>query len=228
ACAEVGMTSEEFALPADTPQQRLLDLVHQLNARPDIHGILVQLPLPAHMETQEVLNAISPDKDVDGFHPVNMGRLLTGMPGFVPGTPLGILELIRRAGVDPKGKRAVVVGRSNIVGKPAALLLLAQHATVTICHSRTTDLPGLCREAEILVVAVGQPEMVRGDWIRPGAVVIDVGTSRVEGKLRGDVHFESAREVAGAITPVPGGVGPMTIAMLLRNTFEAAQRLHSA
>lgn len=224
ACAEAGMYSEEHALPANTSQEELLQLVHDLNARPDIHGILVQLPLPDPLDAQKVLNAVDLAKDVDGFHPVNVGRLALGLPGFVPCTPLGVMELLRRSGVDLKGKRAVVVGRSNIVGKPAALLLLAQHATVTICHSRTQDLPGVCRAADVLVVAIGRPEMVRGDWIRPGATVIDVGINRVDGKLVGDVHFPSAAEVAGAITPVPGGVGPMTIAMLLHNTLQSAIR----
>lgn len=224
ACADVGMISEEYALPATTSQAELLALVHELNARPEIHGILVQLPLPAPLDAQEVLNAIDPNKDVDGFHPVNMGRLVLGLPGFVASTPMGIMEMLRRTGVELKGKEAVVVGRSNIVGKPAALLLLAQHATVTICHSRTQDLPAVCRRADVLVVAVGRAEMVRGDWIKPGAVVIDVGTNRVEGKLRGDVHFDSAKDVAGAISPVPGGVGPMTITMLLKNTLLSAER----
>jgi methylenetetrahydrofolate dehydrogenase (NADP+)/methenyltetrahydrofolate cyclohydrolase len=224
ACAEAGIHSEEHAFPKGISQQDLLNLVGRLNEDPRIHGILVQLPLPEPLDAQEVLAAIDPEKDVDGFHPVNMGRLVLGLPGFVPSTPLGIVELLRRTGVSVAGKRAVVVGRSHIVGKPAALLLLSQHATVTICHSRTVDLPEVCRSAEILVVAVGQAEMVRGDWIKPRATVIDVGTSRVDGKLLGDVHFASASQVAGAITPVPGGVGPMTIAMLLRNTLDAARR----
>ncbi|NLB96153.1 MAG: bifunctional methylenetetrahydrofolate dehydrogenase/methenyltetrahydrofolate cyclohydrolase FolD [Armatimonadetes bacterium] len=224
ACAEAGIHSEEYAFPEGISQQDLLSLVGRLNEDPRIHGILVQLPLPEPLDAQEVLAAIDPEKDVDGFHPVNMGRLVLGLPGFVPSTPLGIMELLRRTGVSVAGKHAVVVGRSHIVGKPAALLLLSQHATVTICHSRTADLPEVCRTAEILVVAVGKPEMVRGDWIKPGATVIDVGINRVDGKLLGDVHFESASQVAGAITPVPGGVGPMTIAMLLRNTLDAARR----
>lgn len=224
ACAEAGMMSEEYALPATTSQAELLALVRELNARPEIHGILVQLPLPAPLDAQEVLNAIDPNKDVDGFHPVNMGRLVLGLPGFVASTPMGIMEMLRRTGVELKGKEAVVVGRSNIVGKPVALLLLAQHATVTVCHSRTQNLPAVCRRADVLVVAVGCAEMVRGDWIKPGAVVIDVGTNRVDGKLRGDVHFDSAKEVAGAISPVPGGVGPMTITMLLKNTLLSAER----
>jgi len=223
ACAEAGIHSEEHAFPDGISQEDLLALVRRLNEAPNIHGILVQLPLPEPLDAQEVIAAIHPDKDVDGFSPVNMGRLVLGLPGFVASTPLGILELLRRSGIEMRGKRAVVVGRSNIVGKPAALLLLAQHATVTVCHSRTEDLPGVCRTGDILVVAIGRPEMVRGDWIKPGAAVIDVGTTWVDGKWRGDVHFESAVEVAGAITPVPGGVGPMTIAMLLRNTLQAAR-----
>lgn len=224
ACAEVGMYSENHDLPADFPQADLLALVQRLNEDPAIHGILVQVPLPEGHNAQEVLDAINPDKDADGFHPLNVGRLALGLPGFVSCTPRGIMELLRRTGVELKGKRAVVVGRSNTVGKPVSLLLLAQHATVTICHSRTTDLPAVCREADVLVVAVGRKEMVRGDWIKPGATVIDVGMNRVDGKLYGDVHFASAAEVASAITPVPGGVGPMTITMLLRNTLDAAKR----
>ena len=222
-CAELGLYSEEHALPATTTQAELLTLIERLNADPRIHGILVQLPLPEGLDEQAILAAIDPRKDVDGFHPVNMGRLLTGLPGFVPCTPAGIMELIREAGVEIRGAECVVVGRSNIVGKPVALLLLAAHGTVTICHSRTKDLGAVCRRANILVVAAGRPGLVTAGMIKPGATVIDVGTTRLPGgRLAGDVDFAAASEVAGAITPVPGGVGPMTIAMLMRNTVQAA------
>ena len=229
---EAGMRSFDHALPATVSEAELLSLVARLNADPDVDGILVQLPLPAHIDAQRVLEAIDPEKDVDGFHPVNAGRLMTGMPGLVPCTPLGCLMLIRSVRRDLAGLEAVVVGRSNIVGKPMAQLLLAESCTVTVAHSRTKDLPEVCRRADILVAAVGRPQMIRGDWIKPGAVVIDVGINRVanpsagEGKTRlvGDVAFEEAGEVAGAITPVPGGVGPMTIACLLANTVLAACR----
>ncbi|MGE5587943.1 MAG: bifunctional methylenetetrahydrofolate dehydrogenase/methenyltetrahydrofolate cyclohydrolase FolD [Clostridia bacterium] len=229
-CHALGIYSEEHALPATATQDELLSLIRRLNEDSRIHGILVQLPLPDHLDEGQVLEAIDPRKDVDGFHPVNVGKLLVGAECFVPCTPAGILELIKRTGVDIKGKRAVVVGRSNIVGKPVAVLLLEEHATVTVCHSRTRDLPGVCREADILVVAVGRPEMVDASYIKPGAAVIDVGVNEVgtsEGgkrKLVGDVKFDSASEVAGSITPVPGGVGPMTIAMLMKNTLIAAER----
>lgn len=227
ACAEVGIYSEEHALPAGTRQEELLELVRRLNQDPAIHGILVQLPLPDHLDEKAVLNTIDPDKDVDGFHPVNVGRMVVGEPCFLPCTPHGVLELIRRTGIDLTGKRAVVIGRSNIVGKPVAILLLQQNATVTICHSKTRDLPAVCREADVLVAAVGRAEMVKGDWIKPGAVVIDVGVNRGgDHKLYGDVEFASASQVAGYITPVPGGVGPMTIAMLMKNTVQAAKRAH--
>jgi len=230
-----GMRSDTHALPASTSQGELLDLVAALNADPDIHGILVQLPLPRQIDPAAVLAAIDPDKDVDGFHVINVGRLAVGLPGLVPCTPLGCMMLLRATLGDLSGARAVVVGRSNIVGKPMAQLLLAENCTVTVAHSRTRDLPAVCREADILVAAVGRPEMVRGDWIRPGATVIDVGINRVpardpvkaaEGKTRlvGDIAFEEARQVAGAITPVPGGVGKMTIACLLMNTYVAACR----
>ncbi|MGQ9779991.1 MAG: bifunctional methylenetetrahydrofolate dehydrogenase/methenyltetrahydrofolate cyclohydrolase FolD [Bacillota bacterium] len=223
ACAELGLYSEEHALPATTTQAELLTLIERLNADPRIHGILVQLPLPEGLDEQAILAAIDPRKDVDGFHPVNMGRLLTGLPGFVPCTPAGIMELIREAGVEIRGAECVVVGRSNIVGKPVALLLLAAHGTVTICHSRTRDLGAVCRRADILVVAAGRPGLVTAEMIKPGATVIDVGINRLpDGRLVGDVDFAAASEVAGAITPVPGGVGPMTIAMLMRNTLQAA------
>lgn len=223
ACAEIGVYSEEHALPASTSQEELLGLIAKLNQDPKIHGILVQLPLPDHLDEKAVLYAIDPKKDVDGFHPVNVGKMMIGEPCFLPCTPHGVIELIRRTGIELKGKNAVVVGRSNIVGKPAAMLLLAENATVTVCHSRTKDLAAECRRADVLVVAVGKAEMVKGDWIKPGAVVIDVGVNRGEGKkLYGDVEFETAKEVAGYITPVPGGVGPMTIAMLMKNTVLAA------
>ncbi len=222
ACEQAGFLSRTHRLSETTSQRELLDLVNELNEDDEIHGILVQLPLPDGLDDQEVLKAINPEKDVDGFHPLNVGRLMTGDPYFVPCTPRGVIELLDRGNVEIKGKKAVVVGRSNIVGKPAALLLLQRHATVTICHSRTQDLPGVVREADIVVAAVGRPEMVRGDWIKEGAVVIDVGVNRVgEKKLVGDVAFDEAKDVASLITPVPGGVGPMTIAMLLQNTLEA-------
>ncbi len=227
---EVGMQSFEHRLAVETSQSDLLDLIDQLNNDPTVHGVLVQLPLPDQINAQAVLDAIDPDKDVDGFHVVNAGRLLTGAgTPLVPCTPLGCTMLLKEYAGPLKGASAVIVGRSNIVGKPLALLLLAEHCTVTIAHSRTRDLPGLCRTADILVAAVGRPEMVRGDWVKPGATVIDVGINRVEAKggktrLVGDVAFEEAARVAGAITPVPGGVGPMTIACLLANTVTAACR----
>jgi methylenetetrahydrofolate dehydrogenase (NADP+)/methenyltetrahydrofolate cyclohydrolase len=224
ACEEAGIYSVKHALPASTTQDELLKLVENLNAEERIHGILVQLPLPAHIDEEAVLEAISPSKDVDGFHPVSVGNLVVGKETFVPCTPAGCMALLEETGVDLTGKEAVVVGRSNIVGKPVALLLLERNATVTVCHSRTTDLPDVIGRADVLVVAVGRPEMVKGVWIKPGAVVIDVGINRVDGKLVGDVEFDSARQRASAITPVPGGVGPMTIAMLLENTVMSATR----
>ena len=230
--AECGMQSFEHKLPVETGEAELLALVDRLNRDPAVNGILVQLPLPDQIDADEVIAAIDPAKDVDGFHVVNAGRLAVGLDGMVPCTPLGCLMLIKDAlGGDLSGKRALVLGRSNIVGKPMAALLLRESCTVTIAHSRTFDLPGECRRADILVAAVGRPKMVGGDWIKPGAVVIDVGINRIEpaepggkAKLGGDVDFETARAVAGAITPVPGGVGPMTIAVLLRNTLVAAHR----
>ncbi|MCL4673147.1 MAG: bifunctional methylenetetrahydrofolate dehydrogenase/methenyltetrahydrofolate cyclohydrolase FolD [Sphingomonadaceae bacterium] len=230
ATVEAGMASFEHRLPADTEAATLLALVDQLNTDPAVDGILVQLPLPAHLDEQAVIAAISPDKDVDGFHVINAGRLSVGQPGFVPCTPLGCLMLLKDRLGDLSGLEAVVIGRSNIVGKPMAQLLTDANATVTIAHSRTRDLPAVVRRADIVVAAVGRPEMVKGDWIKPGACVIDVGINRVpaaeEGKTRlvGDVDFASAVEVAGSITPVPGGVGPMTIAVLLRNALVAAHR----
>ncbi|WBT05266.1 bifunctional methylenetetrahydrofolate dehydrogenase/methenyltetrahydrofolate cyclohydrolase [Brevundimonas vesicularis] len=233
-----GMRSDTHRLAESTGQDELLALIAQLNADAGIHGILVQLPLPAHIDATVVLDAISPDKDVDGFHVVNAGRLAVGLPGLVPCTPLGCLMLLKDRLGDLSGLNAVIVGRSNIVGKPMAQLLLAESCTVTIAHSRTRDLPEVCRRADILVAAVGRPEMIKGDWIKPGATVIDVGINRVptddpvkaaEGKTRvvGDVAFKEAVEVAGRITPVPGGVGPMTIACLLANTYSAACRLNN-
>ena len=224
---EVGMSSYEHKLPDTASQSELLAVIEQLNNDSKVHGILVQLPLPDQIDSQAVINAIDPDKDVDGFHLVNVGRLATGAPGLVPCTPLGCMMLLKDQLGDLSGNNAVVVGRSNIVGKPMGSLLLAQSCTVTIAHSRTRNLAGVCREADILVAAVGRPQMIPGDWIKPGAVVIDVGINRIEGKegktrLVGDVDFDSASAVAGAITPVPGGVGPMTIACLLRNTVQAA------
>ncbi|MFL5027873.1 MAG: bifunctional methylenetetrahydrofolate dehydrogenase/methenyltetrahydrofolate cyclohydrolase FolD [Microvirga sp.] len=227
---EVGMRSFEHTLPASTGEAELLDLVARLNADPAVDGILVQLPLPKQIDAQKVIEAIDPAKDVDGFHPINAGRLMTGVPGLVSCTPLGCLLLAQSVRRDLAGLNAVVVGRSNIVGKPMAQLLIAQSCTVTVAHSRTRDLAEVCRSADLLVAAVGRPEMVRGDWVKPGAIVIDVGINRVpnpaagEGKTKvvGDVAYAEAAEVASAITPVPGGVGPMTIACLLRNTLEAA------
>ncbi|VTO15605.1 bifunctional methylenetetrahydrofolate dehydrogenase/methenyltetrahydrofolate cyclohydrolase [Brevundimonas vancanneytii] len=232
---KAGMRSDTHRLPAETTQHELLALIASLNADAGIHGILVQLPLPKHIDSAAVLDAISPDKDVDGFHVVNAGRLAVGLPGMIPCTPLGSLMLLKDQLGDLSGLNAVIVGRSNIVGKPMAQLLLGESCTVTIAHSRTRDLPALCRTADILVAAVGRPEMIKGDWIKPGATVIDVGINRVpsrdpvkaaEGKTRvvGDVDFNEAVEVAGRITPVPGGVGPMTIACLLANTYTAACR----
>ena len=228
---EAGMNSYEHKLDSDTSQQDLLSLIDQLNSDPDVHGILVQLPLPAHIDEEAVINSISVDKDVDGFHLSNVGKLSIGADGIVPCTPLGSLMMLKDHLGDLSGLKAIVVGRSNIVGKPMAALLLKESCTVTIAHSRTRDLPGECREADIVVAAVGRPEMVKGDWIKPGATVIDVGINRIENedgstRLVGDVEFDSAAEVAGAITPVPGGVGPMTIACLLHNTMQQACRLN--
>jgi len=228
---EAGMNSYEHKLDASTSQKDLLVLIDRLNKDPDVHGILVQLPLPKHIDEETVVNSVSVDKDVDGFHLSNVGRLATGADGIVPCTPLGSLMMLKDQLGDLSGMKAIVVGRSNIVGKPMAALLLKESCTVTIAHSRTRDLPGECRQADILVAAVGRPEMVKGDWIKPGATVIDVGINRIETgdggtRLVGDVEFESAEKVAGAITPVPGGVGPMTIACLLHNTLQQACRLN--
>ena len=224
ACQEAGVLSEIVRLPASTKEQELVDIVKQFNRDKTTHGLLVQIPLPGHISEKAVIDVVSPEKDVDGLHPLNMGKLLKGEnPLFVPCTPQGVMELILSTGVEIKGKEAVIIGRSNIVGKPMALLLLQQHATVTVCHSRTRDLGEVTRRADILVAAVGSPAIVHGDMIKEGAVVIDVGVNRVGAKLVGDVEFESANARAAYLTPVPGGVGPMTIAMLLKNTLKAAE-----
>ncbi|HPT82654.1 MAG TPA: bifunctional methylenetetrahydrofolate dehydrogenase/methenyltetrahydrofolate cyclohydrolase FolD [Limnochordia bacterium] len=224
ACEEVGINSTVHRLAAETSQEELLELIERLNADSRVHGILVQLPLPGHLDEEAVINAISPAKDVDGFHPLNVGKLQIGTGGFVPCTPAGVLELVKRTGAPIAGQHVVVIGRSNIVGKPAATLFLQENATVTICHSRTRDVAAEARRADILIAAVGRPKLVKRDWVKPGAVVIDVGINRVDGTIVGDVDFEEVQEVAGAITPVPGGVGPMTIAMLLKATVQAAAR----
>ena len=224
ACEELGIHSEQYTLPADTDRQTLLDLIMELNGREEIDGILVQLPLPGHLDEKEILSAIDPAKDVDSFHPQNVGRLVIGDYFFAPCTPSGILTLIDSAGVDLTGKECVVIGRSNIVGKPMALMLLHRNATVTVCHSKTRDLPSVTRRADVLISAVGKAGFVTADMVKPGAVVIDVGMNRNQaGKLCGDVDFESVSRVAGYLTPVPGGVGPMTITMLLRSTVLSAQ-----
>lgn len=226
ACDAAGIVVEDHKLPATTSQEELLALIRKANDDPKIHGILVQLPLPRQIDSAAILQAVSPRKDADGFHPFNMGQLVQGQPGFIPCTPHGVIKMIESTGVPIEGKRAVIVGRSNIVGKPAALLLMHRNATVTVCHSRTRDLDEVCRSAEILVVAIGRPKFVTGDMVGPGAVVIDVGVNRLQdGTLAGDVDFEPAREKAAWISPVPGGVGPMTIAMLLDNTLESAKRV---
>jgi methylenetetrahydrofolate dehydrogenase (NADP+)/methenyltetrahydrofolate cyclohydrolase len=226
ACAELGLHSEHIVMPADTSEAALLAKIKELNEDKKIHGILVQLPVPNHIASNKVLNAISPGKDVDGFHPENVGALVTGNMRFAPCTPFGAMKLLEKCGVSIEGKHAVVVGRSNIVGKPMALLLLQANATVTICTSKTRDLAKFTRDADILVVATGKPKMITGEMIKPGAAVIDVGINRMDnGKLCGDVDFDSAKQVAGWITPVPGGVGPMTITMLVANTVRAAERL---
>ncbi len=233
ACAEVGMASFGHDLPENISQEELLRIIQDLNENPEVHGILVQLPIPAHLNEEEILAAVGLEKDIDGFHPINIGRLSMKRrePLFVPCTPKGCIEMLDRTGVQIEGKRAVVLGRSNIVGLPVAMLLLHRNATLTICHSRTQNLPQVVREADILIVAVGRAEMVRGDWVKPGAVVIDVGTNAVDDPTTekgyrwvGDVAFNEVKEIASAITPVPGGVGPMTIAMLLRNTLDGAKR----
>ncbi len=247
ACAQTGIDAEEHRLPRDAPEPELLRLVAELNARPDVDGILVQMPLPPQIDARKILSVVDPAKDVDGFHPVNVGRLWSGVPGFVPCTPAGILELLERSGVPIEGAHAVVIGRSDIVGKPMAALLLHRHATVTLCHSRTRDLPAVASSADILVAALGRPAFVTGDFIRPGATVIDVGINQVRDEERardlfdgdeerlqeirkkgytlvGDVHPAQARRRAGALSPVPGGVGPLTVALLMRGTLRAAEQ----
>ncbi len=225
ACAEVGINSYPHELPATTSQADLLALVRTLNTRQDVHGILVQLPLPDHIDADAVIEAIDPDKDVDGLHPLNQARLVQGRDGLRPCTPLGVMRLIDGTGIELKGARAVVVGRSLLVGKPVAFMLLERHATLTMCHSRTRDLAGEVGRADVLVAAIGRAEHVRGEWVRPGSVVIDVGINRQpDGRLVGDVEFATAAERAAFITPVPGGVGPMTVAMLMQNTLAAARR----
>ena len=227
ACEYIGVKSFEYALPGDTTQEELVKLVEELNENPEIDGILCQLPVPKHIDDKAIINTIRPDKDVDAFHAVNVGKIMIGDYDFLPCTPAGVMELIKESGIDISGKECVVIGRSNIVGKPMAMLLLHAHGTVTICHSRTKDLAETVRRADIVVAAVGVPELITGDMIKGGAVVIDVGMNRLADKrLVGDVAFEGAAEKASAITPVPGGVGPMTIAMLMKNTVKAAKLHH--
>ena len=224
ACAAVGIKSVSYVLPEATTEEELLKLIDELNKDANVHGILVQMPVPKHIDDRKVIMAISPDKDVDCFHPVNVGYLHTGAKGFLPCTPAGIIELIKRSGHSIAGKNCVVIGRSNIVGKPVAMLLMQENGTVTICHSKTKDLAGICRGADIIVSATGKVNTVTADMVKEGAIIIDVGMNRnAEGKLCGDVDFENVKEVAGAITPVPGGVGPMTIAMLMKNCNTAAR-----
>ncbi len=223
ACAEVGIEGFSYDLPADTSQERVMGLLSELNGDPNVSGILLQLPTPEHIDGSHLTTLIRADKDVDGLTPVSTGLLAKGLPGLRPCTPSGVVELLKRYDVVLEGAEAVIVGRSDLVGKPVAALLLAENATVTTCHSRTRDLAAVCRRADVLIAAVGRPQMVGGDWIKPGAAVIDVGTNRTNSGLVGDVDFEAASRVAGLITPVPGGVGPMTIAMLLRNTLLAAR-----
>ena len=224
ACEAVGIKSVSHVLPGETTEEELLKLIDELNANKSVHGILVQMPVPKHIDDRKVIMAISPDKDVDCFHPVNVGYLHTGAKGFLPCTPAGIIELIKRSGHSIEGKNCVIIGRSNIVGKPVAMLLMQENGTVTICHSKTKDLAGICRGADIIVSATGKVNTVTADMVKEGAIIIDVGMNRnAEGKLCGDVDFENVKEVAGAITPVPGGVGPMTIAMLMKNCNTAAR-----
>ena len=225
ACKEAGLYSVEYKMATETSESDILDLIHSLNENDKIHGILVQLPLPDHINETKVLEKISPEKDVDGFHPTNVGHLVIGQPGFRPCTPYGIMKMLEISGTEIEGKEAVIVGRSNIVGKPIAMMLLQKNATVTICHSRTRNLNEKVLGGDIVIAAVGVPEMIKGDWIKPGAVVIDVGVNRLEDKrIVGDVEFDAASMIASAITPVPGGVGPMTITMLLYNTLQAARQ----
>jgi len=223
AAAMLGIETEDHPLPADVPEAALLRLIEQLNRRSEVHGILVQMPLPRHIDALRVLAAVDPGKDIDGFHPLNVGRLVLGSTPFPPCTPAGVMEMLRRSGVTFAGAEAVVVGRSNIVGKPVAIMLMHENATVTICHSRTRDLAAVCRRADILVVAIGRARLVTAEFVKPGAAVIDVGNSYVDGKVVGDVDFDTVAQVAGCLSPVPGGVGPMTITMLLRNTVRAAR-----
>jgi methylenetetrahydrofolate dehydrogenase (NADP+)/methenyltetrahydrofolate cyclohydrolase len=223
ACAEVGMAAFDHRLPADAPRAEVVELIERLNADDDVSGILCQLPVPDHLDGVELTGLIDPGKDVDGLTPISAGLLALGRPGLRPCTPAGVMELLADTGVELQGAEAVVVGRSNLFGKPMGQLLLGANATVTTCHSRTRDLPGVCRRADVLIAAVGRGRMVKADWVKPGAVVIDVGMNRIDGALAGDVDFDAVREVASAITPVPGGVGPMTIAFLLRNTLQAAR-----
>ena len=224
ACEAVGIKSVSYVLPGETTEEELLKLIDELNKDASVHGILVQMPVPKHIDDRKVIMAISPDKDVDCFHPVNVGYLHTGAKGFLPCTPAGIIELIKRSGHSIEGKNCVIIGRSNIVGKPVAMLLMQENGTVTICHSKTKDLAGICRGADIIVSATGKVDTVTADMVKEGAIIIDVGMNRnAEGKLCGDVDFENVKEVAGAITPVPGGVGPMTIAMLMKNCNTAAR-----
>lgn len=224
ACAELGIMSEEYALPASTNEKELTDLIETLNAREDIDGILCQLPLPRHLDEKAVINTIAPEKDVDAFHPVNVGKIMIGDYSFLPCTPAGVMELLRRSDIDVCGKNCVVIGRSNIVGKPMSMLLLHANATVTVCHSRTVGIKDICRNADVIVAAVGKAGFVTADMVKEGAVVIDVGMNRnAQGKLCGDVDFAAVSEKASAITPVPGGVGPMTITMLMQNTVTAAK-----
>ncbi len=223
AAAMLGIETEDHPLPADVPEAALLRLIEQLNRRSQVHGILVQMPLPRHIDALRVLAAVDPGKDIDGFHPLNVGRLVLGSTPFPPCTPAGVMEMLRRSGVTFAGAEAVVVGRSNIVGKPVAIMLMHENATVTICHSRTRDLAAVCRRADILVVAIGRARLVTAEFVKPGAAVIDVGNSYVDGKVVGDVDFDTVAQVAGCLSPVPGGVGPMTITMLLRNTVRAAR-----
>jgi methylenetetrahydrofolate dehydrogenase (NADP+)/methenyltetrahydrofolate cyclohydrolase len=227
ACEQLGYYSEVVSVPAETTQDELLVLIEQYNAQENIHGILVQLPLPKHIEEKAIIDSISVEKDVDGFHPESVGNLMIGDDALLPCTPSGVIELLKRTGNHPAGKHAVVIGRSNIVGKPVAMLLLRENATVTICHSRTQNIEEMARQADILVVAVGIPKLVKKEWVKPGAVVIDVGVNRLpDGKLCGDVDYDDVLETAGWITPVPGGVGPMTITMLMANTLKSAKRAH--
>ena len=226
ACEECGFYSEKYALPEETTQEQLLELIEELNHNPRIDGILCQLPVPKHIDDQAIIDAISPEKDVDAFHPVNVGKIMVGNFDFLPCTPAGVMQLLEEYGIDPQGKNCVVIGRSNIVGKPMSMLLLHKHGTVTICHSRTKNLKEICAQADILVAAVGKADFVTADMVKEGATVIDVGMNRKDGKLCGDVCFDEVNEKAAYLTPVPGGVGPMTITMLMKNTLKAAKLHH--